>query len=90
MGAANCTTAERIPASNATCGTTPRIARARDRLLFGLLSWYGDMSDLHGLVARSHRGGPIARRAVAHVKQASGLDAEERLNRICREVDAPF
>jgi hypothetical protein len=46
------------------------------------------MTDLHGLVARSHRGGPIAGRAVAHVKQVSGLDAEERLNRVCHQIDA--
>ena len=59
----------------------------RDRLLFGLLSWHGDTMDLHGLVALSQRGGPIARRAVAHMKQVSGLEAEERLNRICQEVD---
>jgi arylsulfatase A-like enzyme len=59
-----------------------------DKLLRGLLSWYGDTSDLHSLVARSHRGGPIARRAVGHMKQIAGLEAEGRLNRICREVDA--
>jgi hypothetical protein len=62
--------------------------KVRDKLLLGLLSWYGDMNDLHSLVARSHRGGPIARRAVAHMKGISGLDAEERLNQICRAVDA--
>jgi arylsulfatase A-like enzyme len=60
----------------------------KDRLLQGLLSWYGDTSDLYGLVARSHREGPIARRAVDHTKQIGGLEAEERLDRICREVDA--
>jgi hypothetical protein len=60
----------------------------RDRLLTGLLAWYGDTTDLHGLMARSHRGGPIARRAVSHVKQLTGTESEERLNRICREVDA--
>jgi arylsulfatase A-like enzyme len=59
----------------------------RDRLLVGLLAWYGDTVDLHSLIARSHRGGPIARRAVAHMKGVSGLDAEERLNEICRAVD---
>jgi arylsulfatase A-like enzyme len=65
----------------------PTYREIRDRLLYGLLAWYGDTMDLRGLVARSHRGGPIARRAVAHMKQVSGLDAEERLNRICQEVD---
>ena len=45
------------------------------------------MTDLHGLIARSHRGGPIAGRAVGHMKQVSGLDAEERLNRICQQID---
>jgi hypothetical protein len=42
---------------------------------------------LHGLIARSHRGGPIARCAVAHMKGVSGLDAEERLNPVCRAAD---
>jgi hypothetical protein len=59
----------------------------RDRLLVGLLAWYGDTTDLHGLVARSHRGGPIARRAVAHIQGVSGLDAEDRLGQICRAAD---
>ena len=59
----------------------------RDKLLFGLLAWYGDSIDLHSLIARSHRGGPIAQRAVAHMRGVSGLDAEERLNQICRTVD---
>jgi arylsulfatase A-like enzyme len=59
----------------------------RDRLLVGLLAWYGDTVDLHGLIERSHRGGPIARRAVTHAKGISGLDAEERLNQVCRAVD---
>ena len=68
----------------------PAHREVRDRLLFGLLSWYGDMTDLHGLVARSHRGGPIAGRAVRHMKKVAGLDAEERLNRICQEVDALY
>ena len=66
----------------------PAHREVRDRLLFGLLAWYGDTIDLHSLIARSHRGGPIARRAVAHMKGVSGLDAEERLNQICRAVDA--
>jgi arylsulfatase A-like enzyme len=69
--------------------TPPGVAHreVRDRLLVGLLAWYGDTIDLHGLIARSHRGGPIARRAVAHMKGLSGLDAEERLDQICRAVD---
>ncbi len=60
----------------------------RDKLLFGLLSWYGDTLDLKGLLDRSHRGGPIARRAVAHMKTIKGIESEERLNRICCEVDS--
>jgi arylsulfatase A-like enzyme len=65
----------------------PDQREVRDQLLFGLLAWYGDTIDLHGLIARSHRGGPIARRAVAHMKGVSGLQAKERLNQICRAVD---
>jgi hypothetical protein len=75
------------PCEQSDLWDAPTYREVRDRLLFGLLSGYGDKMDLHGLVARSHRGGPIARRAVAHIKQVSGLDAEERLNRICQMVD---
>jgi arylsulfatase A-like enzyme len=64
------------------------VRQVRDKLLLGLLAWYGDTIDLHSLIARSHRGGPIARRAVAHIKGVSGLDAEERLNQTCRAVDS--
>jgi len=60
----------------------------KDKLLHGLLSWYGDASDLKGLVDRSHRGGPIAHRAVDHMKSIKGIESEERLNKVCREVDS--
>jgi arylsulfatase A-like enzyme len=59
----------------------------RDALLRGLLTWYADGADLRGLVDRSHRGGPVARRTVAYTKTLKGVDSEERLNRLCQEID---
>ena len=59
----------------------------RNKLLKGLLTWYADSSDLVGLVQRSFRAGPIGRRAVSQMKDRKGVEAEERLNRICREAD---
>ncbi|MGC9347232.1 MAG: sulfatase family protein [Anaerolineae bacterium] len=65
----------------------PRHQDLRNALLRGLLAWYADGADLRGLVDRSHRGGPVARRAVAYTKTLKGLDSEERLNRLCQELD---
>jgi hypothetical protein len=59
----------------------------RNKLLKGLLTWYADASDLVGLVQRSFRAGPIGRRAVSQMKDRKGVEAEERLNRICQEAD---
>jgi arylsulfatase A-like enzyme len=59
----------------------------REPLLQGLLTWYADSADLRGLIDRSHRGGPVARRAVAYTKALAGVDVEARLNAVCRRVD---
>ena len=60
----------------------------RDRLLEGLLAWRADSVDLYALQHRTHRGGPISKRATGLIGNATGLDAENRLDRICREIDA--
>ncbi len=65
----------------------PSYRDVRDRLLQGLLTWRAATLDLRGLINRSHRGGPVARRTVAHTQSLRGLTAEEDLDAICREVD---
>jgi len=65
----------------------PALSSVRNRLLLALLGWHGDTIDLKGLVQRSHVGGPIAKRAVAHIRAASGLASERRLNELCKEID---
>ncbi len=58
----------------------------KNRLLQGLLAWYGDTSDLKGLLDRSDAGGRIAQIAVGHMHEIQGIDSEERLNAICLEL----
>jgi arylsulfatase A-like enzyme len=60
----------------------------RDGLATGLLAWYGDSLDLHGLAARIEGGGPIATRAVSQIRERRGIESEERLNAVCRWADA--
>lgn len=59
----------------------------RDRLLQALFAWYGDSMDNRSLLDRASSGGPIATRTLDRFKNCTGLEAEDRLNQACREVD---
>ena len=59
----------------------------RNRLLQGLLTWYGGTIDVEGLIQRSRGGGPISKRATGHIRASSGLTAERQFNDLCSEID---
>jgi hypothetical protein len=54
------------------------------------LAWHADLMDLTRLYSTSTGGGPVARRAIDHLKSMNGIDSEMRLNRSIEQFEMSF
>ena len=55
-----------------------------------LLAWRGDIVNAEFLKERTNGNAPVANRVTGFVKQMTGREPEERLNRRAEEIDARF
>jgi arylsulfatase A-like enzyme len=68
----------------------PLFHNIRQQLLFIVLAWHADLMDLTRLYSTSTGGGPVARRAIDHLKSMNGIDSEMRLNRSIEQFEMSF
>jgi arylsulfatase A-like enzyme len=81
---------EKDPGEHTDLSTSAGHAGVRAAMIEALLAWRGDIVNTEYLKAHTNGNAPVANRVTGFVKEISGRQPEERLNRRAEEIDRKY